>query len=69
MLTNQVRCWQPFVGPFDPCKPILVKTFITPPNLFISFQPPRLPQFPPYEALQKGTLWPLFYSPYDCRQQ
>ncbi|MGQ0417967.1 spore coat associated protein CotJA, partial [Bacillus sp. HC-TM] len=26
--------------------------------------PPNLPQFTPKEALQKGTLWPVFYD-YD----
>jgi spore coat protein JA len=37
--------------------------------LFIPFQPPRLPQYPPFEALQRGTLWPLFFSPYNFKQQ
>lgn len=30
----------------------------------ITFQPANLPQYPPFEALQKGTLWPLLFHPY-----
>ncbi|MBL2480596.1 spore coat associated protein CotJA, partial [Klebsiella pneumoniae] len=37
----------------------------TPPNLYLGFQPPNLPQFSPKEALQKGTLWPVFYDYYE----
>ena len=39
------KTWHPIASPFDPCKPILEKTFSTPPNLYIGFQPPNLPQF------------------------
>ncbi|MCH1624778.1 spore coat associated protein CotJA [Fredinandcohnia quinoae] len=56
--------WYPFVGPFDPCKPITCKSYSTPPQLYINFQPPNLPQFSPKEALCKGTLWPIFYDPW-----
>jgi len=62
LFENQVKMWYPFIGPYDPCPPIYVKTYSTPPQLFIPFQPTGLPQFPPYEALQKGTLWPAYYT-------
>ncbi|UUZ80606.1 spore coat associated protein CotJA [Paenibacillus sp. P26] len=65
---DQVKEWYPFVGPFDPCPPITVKTYVTPPNLYIPYQPPGLPQFPPHEALRRGTLWPALYSPYESKQ-
>jgi spore coat protein JA len=68
MENNQIRYYKPFIGPFDPCPPIRVKSFSTPPQLFISFQPPNLPQFSPYEALKYGTLWPSLYSPYDSKR-
>lgn len=58
------RSWYPYVSPFDPCKPITVKTYSTPPNLFMGFQPANLPQFTPMEALRAGTLWKAFYDPY-----
>lgn len=61
---HQTREWFPYVGPFDPCPPIRVKTFSTGPQLFIPFQPPNLPQFTREEALKLGTLWPALYSPY-----
>jgi len=66
-MQNQVREWYPFVGPFDPCPPMRVKYYVVPPNLFIPFQPPNLPQFPLAEALRRGTLWPALYSPYESR--
>ncbi|PAE43822.1 spore coat associated protein CotJA [Bacillus sp. 7884-1] len=58
------KTYCPIAGPFDPCKPILEKTYSTPPNLYIGFQPPNLPQFSPQEALRAGTLWKPFYDPY-----
>ncbi len=58
------KSWHPYVSPFDPCEPIRVKTFSTPPNLYMGFQPPNLPQFTPMEALRAGTLWKAFYDPY-----
>ncbi len=45
---------------------LLVKNItLPPPNLYLGFQPPNLPQFSPKEALQKGTLWPVFYDYYE----
>lgn len=64
-MNNQVRYYKPFISPLDPCPTIKVKSFSTPPQLFITFQPPNLPQFSPHEALRYGTLWPMLYSPYD----
>jgi spore coat protein JA len=61
---SQYRVWRPYVSPFDPCPPIREKVYNVPPNLFVGFQPMNLPQYSPREALRKGTLWPIFYSPY-----
>ncbi|MEH7380821.1 spore coat associated protein CotJA [Bacillus sp. JJ1533] len=58
------KAYYPYVSPFDPCKPITRKTYVTPPNLYITFQPANLPQFSPKEALFAGTLWKVFYDPY-----
>ncbi|WP_313996302.1 spore coat associated protein CotJA [uncultured Paenibacillus sp.] len=66
-MNNQLREWYPFVGPFDPCPPMRVKTYIVPPNLFAPFQPANLQQYPLPEALRRGTLWPAYYSPYQSR--
>ncbi|MBD2869881.1 spore coat associated protein CotJA [Paenibacillus arenilitoris] len=68
-MNDQVRYWKPYVSPLDPCPPIRVKSFSTPPQLFIPFQPPNLPQFTPFEALKYGTLWPALYSPYGGPKQ
>ncbi|GIP39273.1 hypothetical protein J31TS4_25530 [Paenibacillus sp. J31TS4] len=65
---NQFRVYCPFIGPFDPCPPIREKVYSTPPNLFLGFQPPGLPQFNAHEALKLGTLWPALYSPYPGKQ-
>lgn len=62
---NDWRMVYPYVSPFDPCPPITVKFYNTPPQLFIPFQPMNLPQYSPYEALRIGTLWPVFYSLYE----
>lgn len=65
LMFTQYKYWRPFISPFDPCKPIEVKSFATPPQLYIGFQPPGLPQFQTArEALKFGTLWPDFFSPY-----
>ncbi|MBM7661212.1 spore coat protein JA [Bacillus mesophilus] len=56
--------YYPYASPFDPCPPIPVKSYPTPPNLYLGFQPYGLPQFSPKEALCSGTLWPVFYDPY-----
>jgi len=63
MFTTRKK-YRPFAGPFDPCPPIQMKTYVTPPNVYIPFQPPNLPQFPLHEALKRGTLWEIFYDPY-----
>ncbi|OMC69145.1 MULTISPECIES: spore coat associated protein CotJA [unclassified Paenibacillus] len=62
---SQFKSYEPFVGPFDPCPPIRVKYYSTPPNLYLGFQPPNLPQFSAFDALKYGTLWKALYSPYD----
>ncbi|WP_166244582.1 spore coat associated protein CotJA [Paenibacillus turpanensis] len=64
-MLNQVKTYQVFTNPFDPCPPRPVKTYVLPPNLFMEFQPPGLQQFSPEEALRLGTLWPALYSPYE----
>ncbi|MBM7645322.1 spore coat protein JA [Scopulibacillus daqui] len=64
MSTNR-KSYHPFASPHDPCPPQTIKTYETPPNLYLGFQPPGLEQFPPFEALKKGTLWPALYSPYS----
>ncbi|MEK5232588.1 spore coat associated protein CotJA [Lysinibacillus sp. FSL K6-0232] len=62
---TQYKSWRPYNSPFDPCKPIRVKYFATPPQLYMGFQPYGLPQFEtPKEALRAGTLWPQLSSPY-----
>lgn len=63
MFTHQ-KVYQPYFSPFDPCPPITVKAYSTPPHLYIPFQPANLPQFSPAEALKKGTIWKVFYDPY-----
>ncbi|MFY0760037.1 MULTISPECIES: spore coat associated protein CotJA [Metabacillus] len=62
---STVKSYIPFHSQFDPCPPIGKKYYSTPPNLYLGFQPPNLPQFSPYEALKKGTLWPVFYDYYE----
>ncbi|MDA5108814.1 MULTISPECIES: spore coat associated protein CotJA [Brevibacillus] len=66
---SQTRVYYPYVSPFDPCPPMRVKTYVVPPNLFIQFQPPGLPQFSAPEALRHGVLWPALYSPYEGRDR
>ncbi|SDM91390.1 spore coat protein JA [Fictibacillus solisalsi] len=70
-LLKPIKSYTPYHSPFDPCPPIGRKYYRTPPQLYMTFQPPNLPQFSPREALQKGTLWPAFYdfyeNPYDRR--
>lgn len=61
---TQFKYWRPYISPFDPCPPIRIKSYSTPPHLYIQFQPRGLPQFSPREALHHGTLWPDLYSPY-----
>ncbi|ARI79180.1 spore coat associated protein CotJA [Halobacillus mangrovi] len=59
-----IKFYQPYHGPFDPCPPRPYASYQTPPNLYVGFQQPNLPQFPLEKALYKGTLWPCFYDPY-----
>ncbi|MDP4083909.1 MAG: spore coat associated protein CotJA [Bacillota bacterium] len=58
------KTYNPYVSPFDPCPPIQVKTYSTPPHLYMGYQPPNLQQFTPSEALRAGTIWKAFYDPY-----
>jgi spore coat protein JA len=67
MFTQQ-KADYPYISPFDPCPPVRIKYYQTPPHLYLGFQPPGLPQFPAREALHRGTLWPALYSPYDGRK-
>ncbi|UJF34706.1 spore coat associated protein CotJA [Paenibacillus hexagrammi] len=62
---SQFKEFPIFAGPFDPCPPIGCKYYNTPPQLYMGFQPPGLPQFSPYEALKIGTLWPALFGPYE----
>jgi spore coat protein JA len=64
MMNTLRKTWHPYVSPFDPCTPIKVKTYATPPNLYMGFQPPGLEQFTPMQALKTGTLWKAFYDPW-----
>nr|WP_273130251.1 spore coat associated protein CotJA [Bacillus weihaiensis] len=61
---DYMKTYQPFYSRFDPCPPIGVKYYSTPPQLYMGFQPPGLQQFSPKEALKKGTLWAALYDPY-----
>ncbi|MHA0857790.1 spore coat associated protein CotJA [Paenibacillus sp. CMAA1364] len=47
---------------------MLCRTYVIPPNQFITFQPVGWPQYSLSEALRVGTLWPALYSPYTARQ-
>ncbi|WP_046175458.1 spore coat associated protein CotJA [Domibacillus indicus] len=62
---SHVKSYVPPRSPFDPCPPIGTKYYSTPPNLYLGFQPPGLPQFSPADALRKGTLWKVLYDYYD----
>ncbi|GGH79104.1 spore coat protein JA [Pullulanibacillus pueri] len=65
MDTSFRKSFEPFISRFDPCKPIPVKYYETPPQLYLGFQPEGLEQFSPAEALKHGTLWPALYAPYS----
>ena len=60
-----VKTYKPYHGLYDPCRPIGLKYYSTPPQLYLGFQQPNMPQFSPAEALKKGTLWPAFWDYYD----
>jgi spore coat protein JA len=66
-MNNEVKVYHPYISPFDPCPPAREKAYITPPELYMNYQPPGLPQFSPYEALRHGTLWPVLFSPYESK--
>lgn len=66
---SPIKAYRTVVNQLDPCPPTPVKTYQTPPNLYLGFQPPGLPQFSPIEALARGTLWPIFYNPYYNRRE
>lgn len=59
------KSYRPYIGPCDPCRPIRVKYYETPPNLYLGYQPYGLQQYDPCTALKKGTLWPALYAPYS----
>jgi spore coat protein JA len=63
-MNQQFKTYEVYSGPFDPCPPKILYTFVIPPNVYSPVQPYGLPQFPPREALHHGTLWPAYYSPY-----
>lgn len=59
------KYYYPYVSRFDPCPPMRVKSYETPQNLYMGFQPYGLPQYQSLkQALYAGTLWPAFYNPY-----
>ncbi len=64
---TQFKYYTPYYSPLDPCPPMTVKRYNTPPNLYLGYQPMNLPQYRPEEALRRGTLWPIFYAPYPPR--
>ncbi|QGQ97822.1 spore coat associated protein CotJA [Paenibacillus psychroresistens] len=66
-MNSPSKVYETFVGPFDPCPPIRCKSYVTPPHLYMNYQPMCLPQFTPKEALMKGTLWPALFSSYERR--
>ncbi|HET7657900.1 MAG TPA: spore coat associated protein CotJA [Bacillales bacterium] len=59
------KSYQPYVSPLDPCRPLRVKTYETPPELYLGFQPYDLQQYSPQTALHRGTLWPALFDPYE----
>ncbi|SDN36566.1 spore coat protein JA [Fictibacillus solisalsi] len=71
MAKNQVytKSYHPYHSLNDPCPDPGEKHYSTPPHLYMGFQPEKLPQFTPKEALQKGTLWPALYDPYEKNQK
>lgn len=57
--------YYPYVSPLDPCKPIIKKSYSTPPHLYMGFQSKNATQFKTAkEALYHGTLWTDLYDPY-----
>jgi len=60
-----MKSYRPYRSIHDPCPPIEVKYYATPPQCYIDFQPTDLEQFSPEKALKAGTLWPAFYDYYE----
>ncbi|SFS35509.1 spore coat associated protein CotJA [Marininema halotolerans] len=58
------KYYRPYIGPFDPCPPLPYRSYETPPQLYLGFQPYNLPQNSPQDALRTGTLWPDLFAPY-----
>ncbi len=54
-MDKYMKSYVPYHSPQDPCPPI-GKNITYPPNLYLGFQPPNLPQFSPKEALTKRNL-------------
>ncbi|MGF9889189.1 spore coat protein CotJB [Priestia megaterium] len=63
-----VKTYQPFHSIYDPCRPIGVKYYSTPPQLYMGFQPPNLQQFNEY-AQQAMQLKRNFETKYGSLQQ
>ncbi|WP_112181204.1 MULTISPECIES: spore coat associated protein CotJA [Paraliobacillus] len=69
MNQTNTKYYYPYISPFDPCPPIIKKSYSTPPNLYMGFQPPNLAQYPTArEALFAGTLWPALFDPYPPKK-
>jgi spore coat protein JA len=67
-MENEVKFYHPIIGAYNPCPPIRAKSYVTPPHLYLGYQPYGLPQLDPHKALYCGTLWPALYSPYEGMQ-
>ena len=64
-MDGQWRVYYPYRSPYDPCPPKGDKTYIVPPNQYVTFQRKGLKQYAPREALKRGTLRPELYSLYE----
>src|ERR1700719_547736 len=63
-MKSHYQAYHPYLSPFDLCQPKNIKTYSTPPHLYLGYQPPNLSQFTPEQALRAGTLWNRLYDPY-----
>ncbi|MFB1050469.1 spore coat protein CotJA [Paraliobacillus sp. JSM ZJ581] len=69
MHQTNTKYYYPYISPFDPCPPIIRKSYSTPPQLYMGFQPPNLAQFnTAKQALYCGTLWPAFHDSYPSKE-
>lgn len=59
-----IKYYHPYYSANDACPPMKIKSYQTPPHLYIGYQQPNLQLYPLKEALYKGTLWPYFFDPY-----